>query len=271
MSHVKLVGQNSGTYYEIQSTTSSEIKVNDSSANSSLSTIAGDTTSIDTKLPSALGQTTKANSLAVTVASDDTLNVSDSTSQSTLSTISGKLPSALGQTTKANSLAVTIASGDTVAVSDSTSQSTLSTISGKLPSALGQTTKASSLSVTVASDDTVNVLSTPNKDNTASTLWNAQTIANSANATTSTITMTSHSRVQVYGITDNTTDTTIYMELSDDNLNWYRYSEKVTLVDTTNGYFGATFTDICVDYIRFYKANASGSSETITLKVTIMK
>jgi hypothetical protein len=128
---------------------------------SSLSTIAGYTESIDDKLPTTLGQTTKASSLSVTIASDDTINIDGSavtqpisasslplptgaatlTEQQTQSTslstiagdttsIDGKLPTTLGQTTKASSLSVTIASDDTVAVSDSTAQSSLSTIAG---------------------------------------------------------------------------------------------------------------------------------------------
>ena len=214
MSYVKLVGQNSGTYYEIQSTSSNEILV------------------------------------------------SDSTSRSTLSTISGKLPATLGQTTKSGSLSVTVASDETVSVSDSTSQSTLSTISGKLPSTLGQTTKSGSLSVTLASDS---------KTYSSATLWAAQSISTDQFAETTAITMTTHSKLQIYGSTNNTTDTTIYLELSDDNSLYYRYTEKVIMVDTSNGNFGATFTDICVPYVKVYKANASGSSEEITLKYTIMK
>jgi len=227
MSYVKLTAKNS-------SNTTTELKCNDSGSinidgsavtqpisasslplpsgaatlteqqtqSTSLSTIAGDTTSIDGKLPTTLGQTTKASSLSVTVASDDTVAVSDSTAQTSLSTIAGdttsidgKLPTTLGQTTKASSLSVTIASDDTINIDGSavtqpisaaslplptgaatlTEQQTQSTslstiagdttsIDGKLPTTLGQTTKANSISVTIASDDTVAV-----SDSTAQT------------------------------------------------------------------------------------------------------
>ena len=82
--------------------------------------------------------------------------------------------------------------------------------------------------------------------------------------------MTTFTRIQVYGTTTNTTDTTIYMQVSPDNSTYYNHNEKVILVDSTTGEFSTIFTDICVPYVKFYKANNSGSSETITLKTTVM-
>ena len=65
---------------------SGEQQVRDDDANTDLDTIAGDTTSIDTKTPS-LGQATKANSVPVTLASDED-NVN--TDVQTIATGSGK-------------------------------------------------------------------------------------------------------------------------------------------------------------------------------------
>jgi hypothetical protein len=189
MSNIKIVGKNNGTYNEIEMTSNYEIKVNDNTANTSLTTIAGDTTNINTKLPITLGQTTKSGSLCVTM----------------------------------------------------------------------------------ASDNTVLTLSTPNKDNSATTLWSSYLITNGTNATTSSIDMALYSRLQVYGTTDNMIDIVISVQISDDNLNWYNYHDKDFLVNSQTGHFCTTLTDICVNYIRFYKANTSGSDESIILKTTIMK
>lgn len=82
-------------------------------------------TALSAKLPATLGAHVKADSMSVTVASDQTVPVTDSTSQTLLTaignlsidikalvtTISGQLPATLGQKTAAASLSVTLPSG----------------------------------------------------------------------------------------------------------------------------------------------------------------
>ncbi|MBX3081709.1 MAG: hypothetical protein KF716_08735 [Anaerolineae bacterium] len=67
--------------------------------------------SIDSSSP-ALGQTTKANSVPVAIASDQDIATSakQDTGNTSLNTIAGRLPTTLGQTTKAASLPVAVAS-----------------------------------------------------------------------------------------------------------------------------------------------------------------
>ena len=109
-----------------------------SSIDTDTSTIAGDTTSLDTKVP-AQGAATTANSLPVNIASDQTVPVS-----------AASLPLPTGAATEA-----TLATIDTDTGNIATSTSN---IDGKLPATLGQKTKAGSLAVTLASDeDTLNV------------------------------------------------------------------------------------------------------------------
>jgi len=139
-----MLGVSSGnTLEQIQVDTSGKMSVNDSTAQASLTVIAGDTTSLDAKIP-AKGQNAKSESVSVTIANDQgALSVSDSTAQSSLSTIAtevtsidNKLPSSLGQTNKAGSVSVAVASDQgALSVSDSTAQTTL----GNINSALGGT------------------------------------------------------------------------------------------------------------------------------------
>ena len=71
----------------IQSAVEGTLAVTDATARTSLATIAGDTTSLDAKIP-AVGQNAKTASVSVTLASDQgTLAVADSTSAGHLANI----------------------------------------------------------------------------------------------------------------------------------------------------------------------------------------
>lgn len=175
--------------------TGAATSANQTTGNSSLSTIAGDTTSLDAKVP-AQGTAVIAASLPVNIASDQVVPISASalplpsgaatsanqtTGNSSLSTIAGdttsldaKVP-AQGAAVTAASIPVNIASDQTVPVSaaslplpsgaatsanQSTANSSLSTIAGdttsidgKTPS-LGQAAEAASVPVVIASDQT---------------------------------------------------------------------------------------------------------------------
>lgn len=136
-------------------TVSNEMKVNDSSANTSLTAISG-------KLPATLGQKTMANSLAVVIASDQSaVAITSATlaTEATLSSINTKTP-ALGQAAMAASSPVVIASDQSAVPVSAASlplptgaatEATLSSINTKTP-ALGQAAMAASSPVVIASD-----------------------------------------------------------------------------------------------------------------------
>lgn len=106
-----------------------------SGLNGRLQRIAQRITSLIAILPSALGQTTKTGSFAVTVASDDDLQ--------------GKLGS-LTETAPASDTASSGLNGRLQRIAQR-----LTTHIGQFPSSLGQTTKSGSNSVTLASDDDI--------------------------------------------------------------------------------------------------------------------
>jgi len=142
---------------------------------STLSTVAGDTTSLDSKIPSQ-GAALTAGSLPVTIASDQTVPVSATSlplptgaaSESTLSTVAGdttsldsKVP-AQGSALTAASLPVNIASDQTVPVSASSlplptgaaTESTLSTAAGDINSIASDSTSIASNTDNTASEIT---------------------------------------------------------------------------------------------------------------------
>lgn len=115
---------------------SNEMQVADDTARTSLSTIAGDTTSLDAKLPSQ-GAALTAASTPVNIASDQTVPVS-----------AASLPLPTGAATEATLATIDTDTG--VIAGDTTS------IDGKTPS-LGAAVIASSVPVNIASDQTVPV------------------------------------------------------------------------------------------------------------------
>ena len=131
---------------------------NQATGNGSLATIAGDTTSLDAKVPSQ-GAATTANSTPVNIASDQTVPIS----ATSLPLPSGAATSA-NQTT-ANSSLSTIA-GDTTS------------IDGKTPS-LGQAAMAASVPIAIASDqsDVPTVANVSGNDTPSESFTNITTVA----------------------------------------------------------------------------------------------
>ena len=64
----------------------------------------------------------------------------------------------------------------------------------------------------------------------------------------------------------------IRVEVSDDNVSWYRDGNHYIYPDYSSGSFAYTPSrPFLQKYLRFWKENTSGVAETITLKTTIMK
>lgn len=142
---------------------SNEMQVRDDDANTSLSTIAGDTTSLDTKTP-ALGAALIAASTPVNIASDQTVPIS-----------AASLPLPSGAATEAT---LSTVAGDTTS------------IDGKTP-ALGSAVTAASVPVNIASDQTVPIsaasLPLPSGAATEATLGSVDSTLTAIDADTSTL------------------------------------------------------------------------------------
>lgn len=99
------------------------------------------------KLPSALGQTTMAGSLAVAVASDQSAIPVTGTFWQATQPVSGTVAA-----TQSGTWNITNISGTISLPTGAATESTLSAMSGKLPATLGQKTMANSMAVTISSD-----------------------------------------------------------------------------------------------------------------------
>ena len=109
------------------------------------------------------------------------------------------------------------------------------------------------------------------KETTAAQLWTSQSIGAGASLATGSIDMQNHRYVAIYGDTTSTLGDNFSIEFSDDNTNWYK-SDQSFIYPDLNGVFAHTITEqIVVRYIRFSTTNNDASAHTYNLKYTIMK
>ena len=124
---------------------------------------------------------------------------------------------------------------------------------------------ASSFPVVVASDQST-INTDPVATRTSSTLFSAQSIADGANATSSVLDMDGTKELQIIGNTTNTGGfDNFFYQYSTDNVTYYTSSDEFIAIDSTSGDFSHRVSGLCARYVRFFKANTSGSAETITL------
>jgi len=129
----------------------------------------------------------------------------------------------------------------------------------------GQALMASSFPVVVASDQST-INTDPVATRTSSTLFSAQSIADGANATSSVLDMDGTKELQIIGNTTNTGGfDNFFYQYSTDNVTYYTSSDEFIAIDSTSGDFSHRVSGLCARYVRFFKANTSGSAETITL------
>ena len=87
--------------------------------------------------------------------------------------------------------------------------------------------------------------------------------------TSSEIQMGSHTRIAFYGDTDNTTNTNIFIEYSQDGVNWFRGAgdnAKIILVSASGNFYDEEI--ITPPRVRLSRPNTSGAAETLQLYYT---
>jgi hypothetical protein len=96
-------------------------------------------------------------------------------------------------------------------------------------------------------------------------------IPDGTTGTSSEIMMGTFTRIAFYGDTDNTTNTNIFIEYSQDGTNWYRGAgdnAKIIIVGATGNFYDEEH--ITPPRVRLSRPNTSGASETLELKYTLL-
>ena len=167
----------------------------------------------------------------------------------------------LGQQTSANSVAVTIAS-DQISYGDGSTQTTLprNTMYGCYNNTDLRSIKVDSNGRLLTQEEGV-------RTSGSETL----NIPDATTGTSSAITMGTHKFIAFYGDTDNTTNTNIFIEYSQDGVNWFRGAgdnAKIIIVSATGNFYDEEH--VTPPRIRISRPNTSGSAETLTLYYTLL-
>lgn len=101
----------------------------------------------------------------------------------------------------------------------------------------------------------------------------SQTIAipNGTTGFSSSIPMQTHTRIAFYGDTDNSVNTNIFIEYSQDEVNWFRGAgdnAKIIIVSATGNFYDEEH--ITPPFVRLSRPNTSGSAETLELYYTLL-
>jgi hypothetical protein len=86
-----------------------------------------------------------------------------------------------------------------------------------------------------------------------------------------TISMGNHTRIAFYGDTDNITNTNIFIEYSQDGVNWYRGAgdnAKIIIVSSTGNFYDEEH--VTPPRVRISRPNTSGAAETLQLYYTLL-
>lgn len=202
------------------------------------------------------GATTSADSFPVTLSTDGTYATSAKQDLHTIeleaiNTGVGSIDDKviLGQQTSANSVAVTIASDQTA-------------VNSKV---IGEDYLGTNRNIMVDTTGRLMVQVDAMRENGSETL----NIPDATTGTSSEIQMGSHTRIAFYGDTDNTTNTNIFIEYSQDGVNWFRGAgdnAKVIIVASTGNFYDEEI--ITPPRVRISRPNTSGSAETLQLYYT---
>jgi len=201
--------------------------------NTSLATIAGDTTSLD-------GKVVVCNTAGVIVTGS-------------------ALPT--GAATEVT-LAAAEAHLGTIDTSTATASTTLTGISAKLPAALGQDIMNDSLSVVIASNQSAIPVSSAGGSSTSS----SESASPGAGVTTNSTAadMNGFKSVSIFGNSSNTSDS-IVVQFSSDNSAFYTNQSHFVVQQFSTGDFGVTIVDPGARYIRVSQPNSTGGSRALTI------
>ena len=95
------------------------------------------------------------------------------------------------------------------------------------------------------------------------------TVADGTTGYSSSIAMGTHKYIAFYGDTDNTTNTNIFIEYSQDNVNFYRGAgdnAKIIVVSASGNFYDEEH--VTPPFVRLARPNTSGALETVELKYT---
>ena len=173
------------------------------------------------------------------------LHISDSVAQGSLASIATNIGNAIS----GNEMQVDIVSSANLTVSDSTAQGSLAAIASSV---------AGTLTVTDSAISTTNA-----------TVFNAVTINDASNASSSSVDVNESTDVCIFGNASSNAGS-IVIQVSHDDSSYYSLPETYVYVDSSTGDFGKELK-VSARYIRLYKANASGSNEVISAHISYKK
>lgn len=265
------------------------LSVSDSTAQGSLSTIAGAVSGTEMQVD--------------IVSSTGTLNVSDSTAQGSLSTIAGAITasvmavsdssaqsslSTLAGAVSGSEVQVDIVSAPTLNVSDSTAQGSLSTLAGAVSGsefqcdivssseidvdlanvggssiALGSTTSASCIPVVIASDQAAISVNTTNANNSGSHNNLVDNASKSSGDFSNAIDTRKAKNIFIFGNTTDTSSNEIEIHVSADDTNYYKYNYGV--YPDSSGDFSERINGAAINYIKIKFTNTTAATVNASL------
>ena len=243
------------------------LSVSDSTAQGSLSTIAGAVSGSEMQVD--------------IVSSTGTLNVSDSSAQGSLLTIAGAVSGSEMQVD-------IVSSNSTLSVSDTTAQGSLSTIAGAVSGSevqvdivssaeldvdlakvggssvtLGSTTSASCIPVVIASDQAAISVNTTNANNSGSHNNLVNNAAKASGDFSNSIDTRQAKNIFIFGNTTDASSNEIEMHISADDTNYYKYNFGV--YPDMSGDFTEKLSGVAINYIKLKFTNSTSATVNASL------
>ena len=240
---------------------------NQSTGNSSLSTIASNSTTLAGAVSGSEFQVDVVTSaLPSGAATESTLSAAElhlGNIDTSTSSISSNVATSSLQSTANGILTNAEAHLGTIDTSTSTSSSTLTGISAKLPATLGQKAMSAALAVSIASDQSAVPVSSAGANVTAS----SESATPGAGVTTNSTAadMNGFQHVAIFGSTTNTTGDQFLVQFSNDNSTFYTQQNISASIQTSTGSFGVNIDNVAARYVRVSQPNTTGGSRALTI------
>jgi hypothetical protein len=237
-----------------------------STGNSSLSTVASNTTSLAAAVSgNELQVDVITSALPSGAATESTLSAAEvhlGNIDTSTSSISSNVATSSLQSTGNSILTDAEAHLGTIDTSTATASTTLTGISAKLPTTLGQDVMSDSLAVVIASNQSAVPVSSAGANVTAS----SESATPGAGVTTNSTAadMNGFQHVAIFGNTSNTTDQ-FKVQFSNDNSTFYENQNLYVALNTSSGDFATNISDVAARYVRVSQANTTGGSRSLTI------